>query len=194
MTEAAHQITSNPLPTDIRKPGSVGIPQGVTLKIMDEASNPLPCGQIGEVSIKGENVTPGYLGDPTVVASPFTPAGFLRTGDQGYLDGDGYLFLTGRIKELINKGGEKISPIEIDNVLIQHPKIQEAVSFAIDDDLYGQDVAVAIVLQEGAQLQVAELLAWFGERAAKFKIPQKVCSLAPNCFSTARRLDLSVVK
>ena len=180
MTEAAHQITSNPLLTGIRKPGSVGIPQGVTLKIKDEAGNPLPDGQIGEVSIKGENVTSGYLGDPKVVASPFTPAGYLRTGDQGYLDKDGYLFLTGRIKELINKGGEKISPIEIDNVLLQHPQIHEAVSFAIPDDLYGQNIAVAIVLQEGAQLPTAELLAWFEKRAAKFKIPKEVRSALPS--------------
>ena len=188
MTEAAHQMTSNPLPPGIRKPGSVGIPQGVTLKIKDEAGNPLPHGQIGEVSVKGENVTSGYLGDPKVVASPFTPAGYLRTGDQGYLDKDGYLFLTGRIKELINKGGEKISPVEIDNLLVQHPKIQEAVSFAIKDDLYGEDVGVAIVLQEGAQLPTAELLAWFEKRAAKFKIPKVVCSLAPTPIPPTRGL------
>lgn len=171
MTEAAHQMTSNPLPPAVRKPGSVGIPQGVTLKIKDEAGYPLPRGKIGEVSVRGENLTPGYLGN---AASPFTPAGFLRTGDQGYLDRDGYLFLTGRIKELINKGGEKISPIEIDNVFIQHPKIQDAVSFAIDDELYGQDVAVAVVLQPGVQMSSAELLTWFSERVVKFKVPKKV--------------------
>ena len=183
MTEASHQMTSNPLATGIRKPGSVGIAQGVTLKIEDEMGNPLPSGKIGEVCVKGENVTSGYLGDPKVVASPFTSAGYLRTGDQGYLDNEGYLFLTGRIKELINKGGEKISPIEIDNVLVQHPKIHEAVSFAIHDDLYGENVAVAIVLQEGAQLPIAELSAWFEKRAAKFKVPKEVCFLAPTRVS-----------
>lgn len=149
----------------------------MSLTITDEAGNPLPDGEIGEVSIKGENVTSGYLGDPKVVASPFTPAGYLRTGDQGYLDQDGYLHLTGRIKELINKGGEKISPVEIDNLLAQHSKIHEAVSFAIKDNLYGEDIGVAIVLQEGAQLPTAELLAWVRERAAKFKVPKVVCSL-----------------
>jgi acyl-CoA synthetase (AMP-forming)/AMP-acid ligase II len=174
MTEAAHQMTSNPLPPGIRKPGSVGIAQGCNIKIKDEAGNVLPPGKIGEVSVKGENVTSGYLGDPKVVASPFTPAGYLRTGDQGYLDKEGYLFLTGRIKELINKGGEKISPIELDNVIIQHPKIQEAVTFAIDDELYGQDIAVAVVLQEGAQLPSEELVNWLKERVAKFKVPKKV--------------------
>ena len=175
MTEAAHQMTSNPLPPATRKPGSVGIAQGVNLKIKDEKGNPLPPNTIGEVSVKGENVMPGYLGDPRVVASPFTPAGFLRTGDQGYVDQDGYLFLTGRIKELINKGGEKISPIEIDNLLVQHPLIQEAVSFAIDDEMYGQYVAVFFFMIVGAQISTPELLTWVGERAARFKIPKRVC-------------------
>ncbi|KAI4127278.1 MAG: hypothetical protein LQ338_003282 [Usnochroma carphineum] len=174
MTEAAHQMTSNPLPPATRKPGSVGIAQGVNLEITDEAGKPLRRGEIGEVCVKGENVTSGYLGDPGVVASPFTPVGFLRTGDQGYVDQDGYVFLTGRIKELINKGGEKISPIEIDNALVQHPQVQEAVSFAVEDEIYGQDVGVAVVLVEGALLSTPELLAWFSERAARFKVPKKV--------------------
>lgn len=141
------------------------------LQIADEAGSPLPQGTIGEVCVFGSNVTSGYLGN---AESPFTKAGYLRTGDQGYVDADGYLFLTGRIKELINKGGEKISPIEIDNLLAQHPNIAEAVSFAVDDELYGQNVAVAVVRREGALLSQEELIAWFGERAAKFKIPKKV--------------------
>lgn len=167
-------MTSNPLPPFAHKAGSVGIPQGLNLKIMDDYGNTLQQGQIGEVCVRGANVTSGYLGDPKIVASPFTATGYLRTGDQGYLDADGYLFLTGRIKELINKGGEKISPIEIDNLLAQHPKVLEAVSFAIDDELYGQNVACAIVVREGCQLSSGELLSWFVERAAKFKIPKKV--------------------
>jgi acyl-CoA synthetase (AMP-forming)/AMP-acid ligase II len=174
MTEAAHQMTSNPLPPASHKAGSVGIPQGLALKIMDDEGRALPQGSIGEVCVLGANVTSGYLGDPRVVASPFTATGYLRTGDQGYLDAEGYLFLTGRIKELINKGGEKISPIEIDNLLAQHPKVLEAVSFAIDDELYGQNVAVAIVVKQGCQLSSGELLSWFGDRAAKFKLPAKV--------------------
>lgn len=182
MTEAAHQMTSNPLPPGTRKPGSVGIAQGVSLTIVDEAGEPLPHGQIGEVSVKGENVTSGYLGDPKAAASLFTPAGYLRTGDQGYLDKDGYLHLTGRIKELINKGGEKISPVEIDNLLTQHPNIHEAVTFAIKDDIYGEDIGVAIVLEEGAQLPTVELLAWVGQRAAKFKVPKAVCFASLACF------------
>jgi acyl-CoA synthetase (AMP-forming)/AMP-acid ligase II len=174
MTEAAHQMTSNPLPPAKHKPGSVGVAQGLELQIMDEEGKHLPQGKIGEVCILGANVTSGYLGDPKVVVSPFTRSGYLRTGDQGYLDEEGYLFLTGRLKELINKGGEKISPIEIDNLLAQHPKILEAVSFAIDDDLYGQNVAAAITVREGEELSEGELLSWFGQRAAKFKIPKKV--------------------
>lgn len=173
MTEAAHQMTSNPLPPASRKPGSVGKPQGVELVIMDDNGAVLPQGEIGEVCIKGPNVTSGYIGEG--IASPFFGSGHFRTGDQGYLDAEGYLFLTGRIKELINKGGEKISPIEIDNTFSQHPYVAEAVSFAIDDELYGQNVAVAICLKEGKTLTTEELLAWYSERAAKFKIPKKVC-------------------
>lgn len=174
MTEATHQMTSNPLPPAKHKPGSVGVAQGLDLHIMDDEGNILPQGKIGEVCVFGANVTSGYLGDPKIVVSPFTKSGYLRTGDQGYLDEEGYLFLTGRIKELINKGGEKISPIEIDNLLAQHPKVLEAVSFAIDDELYGQNVAVAITVREGEELSNEELLSWFGQRAAKFKIPKKV--------------------
>jgi acyl-CoA synthetase (AMP-forming)/AMP-acid ligase II len=125
---------------------------------MDDKGNSLPQGKIGEVCVLGANVTSGYLGDAKVVASLFTKSGYLRTGDQGYLDEEGYLFLTGHIKELINKGGEKISPIEIDNLLAQHAKVLEAVSFAIDDELYGQNVAVAITLREGEELSNEELL------------------------------------
>ncbi|ORY09075.1 hypothetical protein BCR34DRAFT_616031 [Clohesyomyces aquaticus] len=172
MTEAAHQMTSNPLPPASRKPGSVGKAQGVELVIMDDAGSVLLYGKIGEVCIKGANVTSGYIGEG--ITSPFFQSGHFRTGDQGYLDAEGYLFLTGRIKELINKGGEKISPIEIDNTFAQHPHIAEAVSFAIDDELYGQNVAVAICLKPGKSLTTEELLSWYSDRAAKFKIPKKV--------------------
>lgn len=174
MTEAAHQMTSNPLPPAKRKPGSVGIPQGLDLQITDDHGSVLPQGQIGEVCVLGSNVTRGYLGEG--IPSPFTKAGYLRTGDQGYIDQDGYLTLTGRIKELINKGGEKISPVEIDNLFAQHPKVAEAVSFAIDDDLYGQAVAVAVVMKKGTVSCTDELLLWLERRVAKFKIPKKVPS------------------
>lgn len=178
MTEAAHQMTSNPLPPSKRKPGTVGIGQGVEVKILNDAGDEVPQGSEGEICIRGENVTKGYLNNPAANESSFTKGGFFRTGDQGKLDEDGYVTITGRIKELINKGGEKISPIELDNVLTRHPSVSEAVSFAIPDDLYGQDIGVAIVLKSGAKLDQNELKAWVNEKLAKFKVPKKVSPLS----------------
>jgi acyl-CoA synthetase (AMP-forming)/AMP-acid ligase II len=174
MTEAAHQMTSNPLPPAQRKPGSVGLGQGVDVKILDEAGNEVPQGKEGEICIRGENVTKGYLNNPSANASSFTTNGFFRTGDQGKKDSEGYVFITGRIKELINKGGEKISPIELDNTIAQNPAVSEAVSFAIEDEMYGQDVGLAIVVKEGQALSAGELKAWLADRVAKFKMPKKV--------------------
>ena len=175
MTEAAHQMTSNPLPPAARKPGSVGKAQGLDLIITDDDGNAVPSGTIGEVCVSGLNVTSGYLtNDPKIIASTFTKDGFLRTGDRGYVDQEGYLFLTGRIKELINKGGEKISPIEIDNTFAQHPSVLEAVSFAMPDEKYGEEIGVAILLILDAVVSTAELIEWFSQRAAKFKVPRKV--------------------
>jgi acyl-CoA synthetase (AMP-forming)/AMP-acid ligase II len=156
MTEAAHQMTSNPLPPGQRKPGSVGLGQGVEIKILNDA-----CDE-------------GYLNNPTANASSFTKGGFFRTGDQGFQDAEGYVIITGRIKELINKGGEKISPIELDNVIAQHPAVSEAVSFAIEDEMYGQDVGLAIVIKEGQTLNAGELKSWLTDRVAKFKMPKKI--------------------
>ncbi|ELR08549.1 hypothetical protein VC83_04047 [Pseudogymnoascus destructans] len=174
MTEAAHQMTSSPLPPGKRQPGSVGIGQGVEIRILDQAGKEVPQGAEAEICIRGENVTKGYLNNPAANESSFTKDGFFRTGDQGKLDKDGYVFITGRIKELINKGGEKISPIELDNVLARHPAVSEAVSFAIPDELYGQDIGVAIVLKPGQKLGEDELRGWVSEKLAKFKIPKKV--------------------
>ena len=174
MTEASHQMTSNPLPPAKRKPGSVGIGQGVEVKILNEQGEEVSSGAEGEICIKGENVTKGYLNNPSANASSYHKNGFFRTGDQGKKDEDGYVIITGRIKELINKGGEKISPIELDNVLTRHPKVGEAVSFAIPDDMYGQDIGVAVVLKSGEKLTADELKAWMAEKVAKFKIPKKV--------------------
>jgi acyl-CoA synthetase (AMP-forming)/AMP-acid ligase II len=175
MTEAAHQMTSNPLPSvGKRQPGSVGIGQGVEVRILDGAGKEVPQGNEGEICIRGENVTKGYINNDAANASSFTTENFFRTGDQGKKDKDGYVFITGRIKELINKGGEKISPIELDNVIAQHPKVGEAVSFAIDDEMYGQDVGIAVVVKEGTQLGEKELRDWLVERIAKFKLPKKV--------------------
>ncbi|KAM7207604.1 acetyl-CoA synthetase-like protein [Naviculisporaceae sp. PSN 640] len=174
MTEAAHQMTSNPLPPAKRKPGTVGIGQGVEVVIKNDDGKTVPHGTEGEISIKGENVTKGYLNNPTANASAFTADGYFRTGDQGKIDEDGYVVITGRIKELINKGGEKISPIELDNVITRHPAVSEAVSFAIPDEMMGQEIGLAVVLKPGQKLGQDELKAWVADKLAKFKVPKKV--------------------
>ncbi len=172
MTEASHQMTSNNLPPGERKPGTVGQGQGVEIVILNDQGKILPQGSIGEVSIKGSNVTHGYANNPKANAESFTN-GYFRTGDQGYLDGDKFLVLTGRIKELINRGGEKISPIELDGVLLGHPKVDEAVAFGVPDEKYGQAVNAAIVLKKGEELSAKELQSFVGEKLAKFKVPTK---------------------
>lgn len=174
MTEAAHQMTSNPLPPGKQIPGSVGFGQGVEVRILDAEGKELARGKEGEISIRGENVTKGYINNDAANASSYTKNNFFRTGDQGTMDDNGYIYITGRIKELINKGGEKISPIELDNVLAQHPSILEAVSFAIDDEMYGQNVGVAIVLKPNEKLSDKDVVDWMTERVAKYKVPQKV--------------------
>ena len=174
MTEAAHQMTSNPLPPAKRYPGSVGIGQGVEVKILDGNGKEMPQGQEAEICVRGENVTKGYLNNPVANKTSFTSDGFFRTGDQGKQDEDGYVVITGRIKELINKGGEKISPVELDNVIAQNPAIAEAVSFALTDDMYGQDVGLAVVLKDGQKISADELRKWIVDKVAKFKVPKTV--------------------
>ncbi|KAI9706545.1 MAG: hypothetical protein M1836_003552 [Candelina mexicana] len=174
MTEAAHQMTSNALPPGKRQPGSVGIGQGVEVKILDQDGNEVAQGSEAEICIRGENVTKGYLNNPEANRSSFTSQGFFRTGDQGKMDEDGYIFINGRIKELINKGGEKISPIELDNLLTQHPAVAEAVSFAIIDEMYGQDIGVAVVSKDGQELDENSLRGWVSEKVARFKVPKKI--------------------
>ncbi|KAL9131035.1 MAG: hypothetical protein Q9217_000921 [Psora testacea] len=174
MTEGAHQMTSNPLPPAKRVPGSVGIGQGVRVKVLDENGEEMPQGSEAEICIKGGNVTKGYLNNPEANKTSFTNDGFFRTGDQGKLNKDGYLFITGRMKELINKGGEKISPVELDNVVAQNPAVLEAVSFAIPDQIYGQEVALAVVPKDGSYNDAHELRKWIAERIAKFKVPGQI--------------------
>ncbi|MBI3464496.1 MAG: AMP-binding protein [Planctomycetes bacterium] len=172
MTEASHQMSSNPLPADgARKPGTVGRGTGVEIVILDERGNLLPSGQPGEVSIRGRNVMHGYRNNPEANASSFT-SGYFRTGDQGIVDADNYLTLTGRLKELINRGGEKISPLEVDAVLLEHPAVAEAVSFAVPDPKYGEEVHGAVVLKGDAE--AADIVAFCRDRLADFKVPKKV--------------------
>jgi acyl-CoA synthetase (AMP-forming)/AMP-acid ligase II len=171
MTEAAHQMASNPLPPGARKAGSVGRGTDVQISIMDAQGNHRPAGERGEVVIKGPNVINGYEDNPDANATSFVD-GWFRTGDQGYLDAEGYLTLVGRIKELINRGGEKISPREIDEVLLTHPAVAEAVCFGVPHPTWGEEVAAAVVVREPATS--AELLAFCKERLAEFKRPKQI--------------------
>ncbi len=171
MTEAAHQMASNRLPPGRRKPGSVGMASGPEVAIMDEAGNPLPRGETGEIVIRGPNVTSGYLGNPEANAAAFTN-GWFRTGDEGRFDDEDYLYLTGRIKEIINRAGEKIAPREIDEALLEHPAVRQAVAFALPDERLGEDVAAAVVLREGAAASEGELRTFVARRLADFKIPR----------------------
>jgi acyl-CoA synthetase (AMP-forming)/AMP-acid ligase II len=171
MTEAAHQMTSNPLPPGVRKPGSVGRGTDVQVSIMDTDGGHLPPGGRGEVVIRGPNVITGYENNPEANASSFSD-GWFRTGDEGRLDAEGYLTLVGRIKELINRGGEKISPREIDEVLLEHPAVAEAVCFGVAHPTWGEEVAAAVVLRE--PVSEAELLAFCRDRLADFKRPKQI--------------------
>jgi len=173
MTEAAHQMASNPLPPSERKPGSVGRGTDVKISIMDKAGRHLPIGEAGEVVIQGPNVITGYENNPEANASSFVD-GWFRTGDQGVLDDNGYLTLVARIKELINRGGEKISPREIDEVLLTHPSIAEAVCFGVPHGTWGEEVEAAVVLREGETIGAPDLLAFCKERLADFKRPKQI--------------------
>ena len=173
MTEATHQMTSNPLPPKKQKPGFVGIPAGPEVCIMDEKDKILDQGETGEVCIKGDNVTLGYDNNPEANKNSFTN-GWFRTGDQGYFDQNGYLKISGRLKEIINKGGEKISPLEVDNILMDHPLIEQAVCFGYEDKMLGEDIAAAIIVKEGKNCSETDVKTYAQEKLAKFKIPKKI--------------------
>nr|WP_242060538.1 AMP-binding protein [Aerosakkonema funiforme] len=176
MTEASHQMASNPLPPKERKPGSVGVAAGPEIAIMNETGHLLSIGEIGEVAIKGANVTQGYENNPKANTEAFTN-GWFRTGDLGYLDDDGYLFLKGRIKEIINRAGEKISPREVDEVLLEHPAVAQALTFAAPHTLLGEDVAAAVVLKEGITVSELEIKEFVAQKLADFKVPRVVLFL-----------------
>jgi acetyltransferase-like isoleucine patch superfamily enzyme/acyl carrier protein len=173
MTEASHQMTSSPLPPLPRKAGSVGVAAGPDVAIMDEAGHLLSVREIGEVVIRGANVTDGYENNPTANQTALTN-GWFRTGDQGRFDSDGYLFITGRIKEIINRGGEKIAPREVDEILTQHPGITQAIAFAVPHPTLGEDVAAAVVLKENVTLAEGEIREFAAARLADFKVPSQV--------------------
>jgi acyl-CoA synthetase (AMP-forming)/AMP-acid ligase II len=177
MTEASHQMASNPLPPRPRFPGCVGIAAGPEVAIMDTDGTLLPSGGLGEVVIRGRNVTAGYENNPTANATAFTN-GWFRTGDQGIIDADGYLRLTGRLKELINRGGEKVSPLEVDEVLSDHPAVAQCLTFAMPHAKLGEEVAAAIVLREGLSAKDTELREFCATRLAAFKVPRRIVFLA----------------
>jgi acyl-CoA synthetase (AMP-forming)/AMP-acid ligase II len=176
MTEAAHQMASNPLPPRARKPGIVGVAAGPEVGIMDEEGHLLPLGQVGEVVIRGPNVTAGYEANPDANAKAFVN-GWFRTGDQGVLDEEGYLRLTGRLKEQINRGGEKFAPLEVDEVLMEHPAVQQVVTFAIPHPKLGEEAGAAVVLREGRHADERELKEFASKRLADFKVPRRIVIL-----------------
>jgi acyl-CoA synthetase (AMP-forming)/AMP-acid ligase II len=176
MTEAAHQMASNPLPPRPRHPGSVGLAAGPQIAIMGLDGEMLPAGAPGEIVIRGRNVTAGYENNPDANAKAFTD-GWFRTGDEGVLDEAGYLRLTGRLKEIINRGGEKISPLEVDNALMDHPDVAQALTFAIPHDKLGEEVAACIVLRDGAAADEHAIRDFVGEHLAPFKVPRRIVFL-----------------
>ncbi|MEM6308504.1 MAG: acyl--CoA ligase [Pseudomonadota bacterium] len=177
MTEAAHQMCCNPMET--RKFGSVGVASGPDVAIAHETQSVLTSG-VGEVVISGENVTPGYENNVEANQKSFFEIDgkrWFRTGDQGTFDDDGFLFLTGRLKEIINRGGEKISPLEVDDVLMDHPSVAQVVTFSIPHDKLGEDVGAAIVLKEGQLVEVKEIKAFAADKLAAFKVPKTIVIL-----------------
>ncbi len=173
MTEATHQMCSNPLPPALRKPGTVGQAAGPEVAIMAEDGTLLARGETGEIVIRGPNVTAGYESNPKANAEAFHN-GWFRTGDQGVMDADGYVSITGRLKEIINRGGEKISPREVDEILMDHPAVAQVVCFGMPHPKLGEEVAAVVVLREGQQATERELQEFVAQHAADFKVPKKV--------------------
>ncbi len=177
MTEAAHQIASNPMPPRTHKFGSVGMPTGTTsVCILDESGKMLPDNTLGEIAIFGENVISGYENNPEANCSTFVD-GWLRTGDCGILDAEGYLFIQGRLKELINRGGEKISPYQVEEVLLRHPAVKQAAVFGIPHPMLGEEVAAAVVLYPYLGISMQELRRFAASHLADFKVPRQIVFL-----------------
>ena len=176
MTEAAHQMASNALPPRARKPGTVGPASGPELRVVDGRGNPVPAGVTGEIVIRGPNVMKEYENNPKANAEAFYGDWF-RTGDQGVADADGYVSITGRLKEIINRGGEKISPREVDEIIMEHPAVHQCVTFGLPHDMLGEDVAAAVVLKQGAQASDKELREFASVRLADFKVPRRILIL-----------------
>jgi acyl-CoA synthetase (AMP-forming)/AMP-acid ligase II len=175
LSETAAQILSNPLPPFETKYGSPGIPYGNEARVVGEDGRTLAAGEIGEILIRGDNVMKEYYKNPEATAKELTADGWLHTGDLGYCDEDGFFFITGRLKELIIKGGENIAPREIDDILFRHPAVLEAAAFGVPDDSYGQDVMACVVAKEGVDCSPRELREFCIEHLGPFKAPREVC-------------------
>jgi acyl-CoA synthetase (AMP-forming)/AMP-acid ligase II len=173
MTEASHQISSNPLPPGIRKPGSVGLPTGTEIAIIDNENSFIEGSDIGEIVIRGTNVTKGYENNDQANSESFV-LGWFRTGDQGFIDPEGFLIITGRIKEIINRGGEKIAPREVDEVILKLSAVSQAVAFPVPHPKLGEDIAVAVVLKEGQSIDVQEIRNHAATYLTKFKVPRQI--------------------
>jgi acyl-CoA synthetase (AMP-forming)/AMP-acid ligase II len=176
MTEASHQMTSNPLPPAARKPGTVGLASGPQIGVIDANGDLVPAGSLGEICVRGPNVMSGYERNAEANAQAFVN-GWFRTGDQGGLDADGYLTISGRLKEIINRGGEKVSPREIEDVLLDHLAVDQAVVFPVPHERLGEEVAAAVVVRVGASATRKELRVFAGERLAAFKVPRTLLFL-----------------
>ncbi|MCZ8076809.1 MAG: acyl--CoA ligase [Paucibacter sp.] len=173
MTEATHQMCCNPLPPAVRKPGTVGLAAGPEVAIMGAGGALLAAGETGEIVIRGANVTAGYESNPSANAEAFSQ-GWFRTGDQGVMDADGYVSITGRLKEIINRGGEKISPREVDEALMDHAAVAQVVCFGMPHAKLGEEVAAVVVLREGQAASERELQDFVAQRLADFKVPRKI--------------------
>jgi len=173
MTEASHQMTSNPMPPGVRKPGSVGLPAGAEIAVMDDAGRLLPADAVGEVVIRGPGVMSGYGGVSPPTAAAFTH-GWFRTGDLGRLDADGYLFIAGRLKEIVNRGGEKVSPREVDEALLEHGEVAQAAAFGVPHPTLGEDLAAAVVRRRGSHIEAPALRQFLFTRLAAHKVPSRI--------------------
>jgi acyl-CoA synthetase (AMP-forming)/AMP-acid ligase II len=173
MTEAAHQMASNPLPPRERKPGTVGLAAGPEIRVVDEQGKTVAVGARGEIVIRGGNVMAAYENNPSANETGFID-GWFRTGDVGTMDDDGYLSIVGRLKEIINRGGEKISPREVDEIIMEHPAVHQCVTFAVPHEMLGEEVGAAIVLREGHTADEKELRAFAAVKLADFKVPKKI--------------------
>ena len=185
MTETCHQLSSNPLPANgPNKTSSVGLPTGVEIRVVADNGKDVADGGVGEIWARGATVATGYLNNPEANSASFLD-GWYRSGDLGHRDEDGYIFLTGRIKEMINRGGEKIAPTDIEAALLSNPKILEAAAFGEPDEMYGENVQAAVILRPGMQATEDELKDYARARLSAFEVPERI-HLATNFPRTAK--------